>query len=237
MKNRTIEYQDGDQTLEGFLAWDAGKEGKRPAVLVAHAWAGRGEFECQVAEDLAALGYAGFALDNYGKGVLGYDNEENAALMSPFLADRGLLRRRLLAGLHTVSQLDIVDPSRIAAIGYCFGGLCVLDLARSGAAVNGVVSFHGLFNAPENLPSAPIKAKVLALHGHDDPMVPPAKVLELEQELTAAGVDWQIHAYGHTCHAFTNPAAAAPEQGMAYNPVSARRAWLSMKNFLAEVLE
>jgi dienelactone hydrolase len=141
----------------------------------------------------------------------------------------------LVAGLHAVRNIEQVDTTRIAAIGFCFGGLCALDLARSGADLAGVVSFHGLFNAPENLPESTIKARVLALHGHDDPMVPPAKVLELEHELTKAGVDWQIHVYGKTMHAFTNPAANSPDQGMVYNPVAANRAWTSMQNFLQEI--
>lgn len=237
MHTSTLDYHDGDTLLEAWVARPATEAMTRPAVLVCHAWGGRAEFECRKAEQLAALGYVGIALDVYGKGVLGRDNDENAALMTPFLQDRARLRQRLLAGLAAAQSLPYVDPGRIAVIGYCFGGLCALDLARSGAALRGVVSFHGLFNAPDKLPNAePIQAKVLALHGHDDPMVPPEAVLQLEQELTRAGVDWQIHAYGGTAHAFTNPQAQAPAQGMQYNETAARRAWLSMQHFLAEVL-
>ena len=155
--------------------------------------------------------------------------------MTPFVQDRNKLRQRLTAGLDAARTIKQVDQARIAAIGFCFGGLCALDLARSGADLAGVVSFHGLFHAPENLPETSIKARVLALHGHDDPMAPPAKVRELEQELTKAGVDWQIHLYGKTMHAFTNPAANAPEHGMLYNPIAAKRAWMSMQNFLEEI--
>lgn len=237
MHTTTLEYHDGDTLLEAWVARPATEAPTRPAVLVCHAWGGRDAFECQKAEQLAALGYVGIALDNYGKGVLGRNNEENAALMTPFVQDRAMLRRRLLAGLDAARALPFVDPDRIAVIGYCFGGLCALDLARSGAELRGVVSFHGLFNAPEALPNAAvIKASVLALHGHDDPMVPPEAVLALEQELSAAGVDWQIHAYGGTAHAFTNPQAQLPAQGMQYNETAARRSWLSMQHFLAEVL-
>jgi len=234
MATRTVEYHDGDTLLEGYLAHD-GKGGKKPAVLIAHAWGGRDSFECQKAEALAELGYVGFALDNYGKGVLGTSMEENSALMTPFLEDRSVLRRRLLAALDTVRQQEEVDTNRIAAIGFCFGGLCVLDLARSGADVKGVVSFHGLFGAAENLPNAPIKAKILALHGHDDPMVPPESVLALETEMTEAGADWQVHAYGHTSHAFTNPQANMPENGMMYSSNVDKRSWQAMQNFLAEI--
>lgn len=237
MHTTTLEYHDGDTLLEAWVARPATEAATRPAVLICHAWAGRSAFECEKAEQLAALGYVGIALDNYGKGVLGSNNEENAALMTPFVQDRAKLRRRLQAGLAAASALPCVDKQRIAVIGYCFGGLCALDFARSGADIRGAVSFHGLFNAPETLPNAAqIHAKVLALHGHDDPMVPPEAVLKLEQELTAAGVDWQIHAYGGTAHAFTNPQAQMPAQGMQYNAVAARRAWLSMQQFLAEVL-
>ena len=230
-----LDYHDGETLLEAYVALPASEAAKRPAVLICHAWAGRSTFECEKADKLAALGYVGIAMDNYGKGVEGRDNEENAALMTPFLQDRLMLRNRLLAGLAAAKSVSMVDPDKIAAIGYCFGGLCVLDLARSGADLKGVVSFHGLFNAPEQLANEQISARVLALHGHDDPMVPPEKVLELEKELSAAGADWQIHAYGNTMHAFTNPAANAPENGMVYNPVAAQRAWQSMQSFLAEI--
>lgn len=234
MRSQLLEYRDGDTTLEAYIALPT-TEVRRPAVLVSHAWAGRSQFECEKADKLAALGYVGIAIDNYGKGILGKDTAENSALMMPLLQDRAKLRRRLLAAITAASKLAAVDSSRMAAIGFCFGGLCVLDMARSGADLRGVVSFHGLFNAP-TIPSEKIKAKVLALHGHNDPMVPPQKVLDLEKELTEAGVDWQIQVYGHTSHAFTNPAANDPKNGMVHNPVVAKRAWQSMQNFLAEVL-
>lgn len=236
MPSQYLEYRDGDAVLEAYVALPAAG-GKRPAVLVSHAWAGRGPFECDKADQLAELGYVGIAIDNYGKGVLGKSMEENSALMTPFVQDRARLRARLRAGIAAAATLPQVDRARMAAIGYCFGGLCVLDMARSGADLRGVVSFHGLFSAPAGLANEQIRAKVLALHGHDDPMVPPEAVLALEQELSAAGADWQIHAYGGTMHAFTNPEANAPQNGMAYNPVAAARAWASMQNFLAEVLD
>lgn len=235
MTSQFLEYRDGDTVLEAYVAApDSGA--KRPAVLINHAWAGRGAFECSKADQLAELGYVGIALDNYGKGVLGNSMEENSALMTPFMQDRARLRQRLRAGIAAAAKLPQVDTTRIAAIGFCFGGLCALDMARGGADLRGVVSFHGLFKPPGDLPNEKIRARVLALHGHDDPMVPPDAVLALEQELTAAGADWQIHAYGGTMHAFMNPDANAPQNGMAYNPVVAARAWTSMKNFLTEVL-
>lgn len=235
MHTEKVEYADNGVTLEGYLAYDDSSQGKRPVVLISHAWAGRGEFECKKAEVLAELGYAGFALDMYGQGKRGTNNEENTALMMPFMEDRALLRRRITAGLNKASELEVVNTAKISAMGFCFGGLCVLDLARSGADVKGVISFHGLFNAPENLPNAPIKAKVLALHGQDDPMVPPEQVAALQKELTEAGVDWQIHAYGHTMHAFTNPEANDPGFGTVYNADADKRSWATMKNFLEEI--
>lgn len=236
MSAMPFEYRDGDTVLEAYVALPAGISGKCPAVLVSHAWSGRSDFECEKADQLAALGYVGIAIDNFGKGVHGKNNEENAALMKPFIDDRARLRRRLEAALSAVANLDAVDTSRMAAIGFCFGGLCVLDMARSGADLRGVVSFHGLFDAAAGLPVVPIKASVLALHGNDDPMVPPENVQRLASELTTAGANWQIHVYGGTMHAFTNPDANAPDQGMAFNPLAADRAWTSMTNFLAEVL-
>lgn len=232
---KTIEYTDGDVELEGFFAYDDSRGGAMPGVLVSHAWGGRDPFVCDKARKLAELGYAGFALDMYGKGVLGSGPEENASLMQPFLEDRALLQKRMRAALATLQEQPQVDESRVAAMGFCFGGLCVLDLARTGVDLSGVVSFHGLLGAPGNTAGTPIKAKVLVLHGHDDPMVPVEQVVALQRELTEAGADWQVHSYGHTMHAFTNPVANDTSFGTVYNSVADRRSWQSLQNFLAEV--
>ncbi len=205
--------------------------------MVSHAWAGRDEFAVNKARALAELGYVGFALDLYGKGVIGSGPEENAKLMGPFMQDRALLQERMKLALATVKQQPEVDSHRIAAIGFCFGGLCVLDLARSGADLRGVVSFHGLFTPPSNPLSDEIKAKVLVLHGYDDPMATPEDMLALGNELGRVGADWQIHAYGGTVHAFTNPKANDPGFGTVYNEPADRRSWQSMRNFLEEVLK
>jgi dienelactone hydrolase len=156
--------------------------------------------------------------------------------MQPLVADRSLLQGRMAAALDTLRQQSEVDAARTAAIGFCFGGLCVLDLARTGSDVLGVVSLHGLFNPPGNTAGTKIGAKVMALHGNDDPMVPVEAVIGLEKELTEAGADWQIHVYGGTLHAFTNPQANDPSHGTVYNPVAARRAWVVTYDFLDEVL-
>ncbi len=231
----TRDYQDGTVQLEAFIAYDDSGAGRRPAVLINHAWAGRDAFVEQKAVRLAELGYVGFALDMYGKGVLGGSIEENAALMQPFIDDRSRLQKRILAAFTEVRRLPWVDAGKIAAIGFCFGGLCVLDLARTGADIRGVVSFHGLLGAPENLSGTTIAAKVLVLHGHDDPMVPPEQVSALQQELTTAGADWQVHVYGHTMHAFSNPVANDPDFGTVYQPAADRRSWNSMQQFLQEI--
>ncbi len=235
MITKTIDYYDGNTQFEGYLAYhDTGTP--KPAVLVSHDWSGRRELACKGAERIAEMGYVGFALDIYGKGIFGADGDadRNGALMAPFAQDRALLRRRINAALHAVRQLPQVDANRVAAMGYCFGGLCVLELARSGADVKGVVSIHGIF-APGNVPNETITAKVLCLHGHDDPMVPPEQVLAFETEMTRANVDWKIHVYGGTMHAFTNPKANNPSFGTVYKEVAANRAYRSIADFLTEV--
>ncbi|MEO0998589.1 MAG: dienelactone hydrolase family protein, partial [Pseudomonadota bacterium] len=174
IQSKTIEYSHNGTTLEGYLAWDDARSGPRPGVLVGHAWAGRSEFENRKAEALAELGYVGFALDLYGKGVLGQNTDENAALMQPFLDDRAMLQSRLQAALTTLREQDTADAGKTAIMGYCFGGLCALDLARIGTDIAGAISVHGLFNAPGN--TTDIQAKVLVLHGWDDPMAQPDTV-------------------------------------------------------------
>ncbi|MDD5322887.1 MAG: dienelactone hydrolase family protein [Methylococcales bacterium] len=233
--SNTVGYLDGDVLLEAFFAYDDSLSGRRPAVLINHTWAGRDDFVAEKAKKIAALGYVGFAVDMYGKGVLGSSAEENAKLMQPFMDNREMLQKRMQAAFHAVKLMPWVDDNNIAAIGFCFGGLCSLDLARSGADFKGVVSFHGLLGAPGNTQGNVIKAKILALHGHDDPLVPVEQVLAFEQEMTKAGADWQLHTFGNTMHAFTNPAANNPGFGTVYQPAADRRSWLAMENFLAEI--
>jgi dienelactone hydrolase len=235
IQTRHIRYDHEGTTFEGMLAWDDALAGPRPAVAVSHTWAGRGGFEESRAMALAGLGYVGFALDLYGAGILGSNPQENAALMTPLMQDRALLQGRIGRGIDVLREQPEVDAQRVAAIGYCFGGLCVLDLARSGCDVKGVVSFHGLFDPPGNTAGTGISARALCLHGYDDPMVKPQLILQLADELTAAGADWQIHAYGNTVHAFTNPEANNPEMGTIYSALADGRSWASLQNFLVEI--
>jgi dienelactone hydrolase len=227
-------YNDADTECEGYIALPAGP-GPRPAVLIAHNWAGQSTADNGIADRLAAMGYVGIAIDVYGKGVRGDLQGDNSALMGVWTADRAALRRRLLAAVTAAAADPRVDAGRIAFIGYCFGGLCALDVARSGDdRVKGVASFHGVY-APAGLAPAAIAAKVLVLHGWDDPMTPPDATVALGHELTAAGADWQLHAYGNTMHAFTFPQANNPAGGIMYNPAADRRSWQALTNFLAEI--
>ncbi len=233
--SETRDYQHGETLLEAFIAYDDAFTEPRPVVLINHTWAGRDNFVADKAKKVAGLGYVGFAVDMYGKGVLGSSPEQNAKLMQPFIDDRVMLQQRMKAALMAAQQLPYVDKAKCAAIGFCFGGLCVLDLARTGIELKGVVSFHGLLGAPGNTQDNRIKAKILALHGHDDPMGPVEQVIAFEQEMTRAKADWQLHTYGQTMHAFTNPVANNPQFGTVYQPDADRRSWLAMQNFLSEL--
>lgn len=228
--SKPLRYEHGGVSFEAYAAWDDSSAASRPIVLIAGTFMGRTAFEEGKARSLAELGYVAVAIDVYGVGNAPGDFDEARAAMGALNDDRALLKSRLLAALDSARAVGAPgDPARVAAIGFCFGGKCVLDLARSGADVAGVVSFHGLYDAP-TFPNGDIKAKVLVLHGWDDPLDPPETVVALAAEMTQAKVDWQINSYGHTVHGFTNPA----REGM-YNPVSDARAWLAMKNFLAEI--
>ena len=231
----TLTYQDGETSLEAFYAFDDSISGQRPAVLISHAWGGRDNFVAEKARKLAGLGYVGFALDMYGKGVLGVSKEENAKLMQPFMEDRPKLQQRMKSALTAVKSVPQVDGDKIAAMGFCFGGLCVLDLARTGVGIKGVVSFHGLLGAPGNTQGNTITTKILALHGHDDPMVSPKQVLAFQEEMTQAGADWQFVTYGQTVHAFTNPADHDTDLRPVYQADADRRSWQAMQNFFAEI--
>lgn len=229
------DYSDGETAFEGYVAGANGE--RRPTVLLAHEWSGLNDSMRKVADRVAALGYVCFALDVYGKGRRGDELGDNRHLMAPMMADRALLRRRLLAGLDAACAQPSVDPSRIAALGYCFGGLCVLDLARAAPAnLRSVVSVHGVFEPPRIGAQGSIPASVMILHGWEDPMAPATDVLALADELTIAGADWQLHAYGHAKHAFTAEGLDVPERGLRYNEAAAKRSWKAMTDFFAETI-
>lgn len=236
LKEQIVEYRDGGVTCKAWYCYDDAFAAPLPAVLISHAWNGRDEFVERKGRRLAWHGYACFALDMYGDGRRGNSTEENTKLITPFMSDRALVARRIQAALAAVRAQPQVDKQRVAAMGFCFGGLCVLDLARSGADVRGVVSFHGLLKPAPQIAKAKIKAKILVLHGHDDPMAPPEDVTALQNELTQAQADWQIHVYGGTMHAFTNPDANDPGFGTVYKEEADRRSWHTLMNFLEEAL-
>lgn len=236
MKKTTFDY-DGDGCLsEGYVAYDECISGKRPCVLICHAWGGQGEPERRRADLVAESGYVGFAIDIYGKGIRGDLYQANAHLMQPFLDDRKKLRQRLVAAVKAAQSLAQVDANRLAVIGWGFGGLCALDLARSALEeVKGVVSFYGPFDPP-NLPQLRTTTKILIHQGYEDPFVPTSKIFMVADELTMAGADWRIQIYGKAKHAFNSRGANLPEQGILYNPEAAQRSAELTEMFLKEVL-
>jgi dienelactone hydrolase len=234
--SKPVDYADQSTALQGYLAWDDEVQGKRPGVLVVQEWWGLNDFPKSVADRLAALGYVALAVDMYGKGVLAGSVQEAAKLAAPFKADRNLMRRRAMAGLEVLKSQPQVDASRLVAIGFCFGGTTVLELARAGAPLAGVVSFHGDLTAPMPAQGA-ITSSVLVLHGAEDTYVPPGDVAGLMDELRKAGTDWQIVWFSGAVHSFTNPASGNdPSKGVAYNDKAARRSWRYMQDFLEEKL-
>lgn len=236
MVTRTVEYRQGDTILEGFLAYDDAIAGKRPGVLVVHEWTGLGEYVRKRAVQLARLGYVAFGADIYGKGVRPKAPAEAGREAGRYRADRQLLRARARVGLEELRRQPQVDPARVAAIGYCFGGTTVLELARSGAELKGVVSFHGGLDTPDPADGKNIRAKVLVLHGADDPHVPWQQVAAFQDEMRNGNVDWQMVSYGGAVHSFSNPESGNdPSKGAAYNGKADRRSWEAMKAFFSEI--
>ncbi|MEQ7873818.1 dienelactone hydrolase family protein [Sphingomonas sp. ASV193] len=227
----TIDF-DGEELSSPFLA---AREGSAPAVLIFPTVMGVSDLEIGFAKKLNALGYHAMVGDLFGTATRGQARDAMFEHLGRLKGDRAALRRRVVALLDAMRGEAGVDAGRVAVIGYCFGGLCALDLARSGAEVRGVASFHGLFDPP-GLDPQPIRAKVAAYHGWDDPMVPPEAVVALGKELTEARADWQIHAYGHTGHGFTNPnAKAIGIDGVFYQEAAARRSWAALEDYLGEL--
>ena len=236
VQTRTLAYEHEGEALEGYMAWDEAFSLPRPGVLLCHTNRGRGSFECEYAKDLARSGYSAFALDLYGKGVYYEDREEAAVKMREFTENRPFLQSRLLSGLRSAClQKKEIHEKHLAAIGFCFGGLCALDLARMNLGLAGVLSFHGFLGKPPNIKSKSIQTRILVLHGWEDPMVSLQDLLKFTEEMRLAEADWQIHAYGRAMHAFTNPSANDPDFGVMYNPTVAKRAKQSMLNFLEEL--
>jgi dienelactone hydrolase len=235
VKTQEIDYKDGDVQLQGFLAYNGTAEGNAPGVLIVHEWWGHNDYVRMRAKQLAELGYVAFALDMYGKGVKADDPTTAGKLAGQFYENRELMRSRATAGLNVLKGQKMVDPQRIAAIGYCFGGSTVLELSRGGAPLVAVVSFHGALEFPDTLAAKNIKASVLVCTGADDPIVPPEKVDAFEKQLKDAKIDYEINVYGGAVHAFTNPEADKHNlPGIAYNEKADKRSWDAMKALFKE---
>lgn len=238
LKTQVIEYKEGNQVLAGYLAYNATQKGKRPAVMLVHDWIGVNPNVKKRAEQLAEMGYIAFAADIYGKGIHPKPPQEAGQMAGKFKADRGLFRARLKAGYQILLNQPQTDPSKTAAIGYCFGGTGVLELARSGADVKGVVSFHGGLDSPSPADGKNIKGKVLILHGAADPFVPAQDIAAFTAEMDAAKVDWQMVSYSGAVHAFTiKEAGNDPSTGAAYHASADRRSWEAMKLFFKELFQ
>ncbi len=238
LHKETLEYKSGDTTMEGYVVYDDAVFGKRPGIVVVHDWMGFGPMPQARADMLAQLGYIAIAVDIYGKGVRPKDATEASAQATYYKDHRDILRERALAGLDVLKKNPLTDDSHLAAIGYCFGGTTVLEMARSGADLKGVVSFHGGLNTPHPDDAKNIKGKVLALHGADDPYVPLDEVKAFQKEMRDAKVDWQMVEYGGAVHAFTVKAAGNDNsKGAAYNEKADARSWEAMKQFFAEIFK
>lgn len=231
-----VEYRIGDVTLQGYLAYDDGISGKRPGVLIIHQWKGLSDYEKMRARQLAGLGYVAFAADIYGKGVRPSEPKEAGQEAGKYYGDLKLFRERLNAGLNELKMQPLVDANNIAAIGYCFGGGGVLELARSGADIRGVVSFHGSLKSQNPADANNIKCRVLVQHGAIDPYVPEEDVIAFKKEMEDAKVDYVLTEYAGSVHAFTMENAGSDiTKGAAYNEKADKRSWEAMKIFFSEI--
>jgi len=235
MKTETIEYKEGSTVCEGFAAYD--EKSKKPGVLIVPEWNGVSDYSKKRAQMLAEMGYSAFVADIYGKGVRPTTMEACAAEAGKYRDNRPLLRARARAALDALQRVSSTEAGKVAAIGYCFGGMTVLELARDGANVKGVVSFHGALNTPKTADAKNIKGKVPAQHGADDPLVPAPEVAAFEQEMRDAKVDWQLVSYGNAVHSFTNFTLPEGTPGpVSYNKKADQRSWIAMQDFFKEVL-
>lgn len=236
IQTQTVPYRDNSVALEGYLAMPESVQGKVPGILVLPDWMGLKDPYKEIANRLARMGYIAFAVDMYGKGVRPANSQEAAAEAGKYKSDRKLMRSRVQAAFEELKRQPNVDHKRIAAIGYCFGGTTVLELARSGADIAGVVTFHGGLDTPTPGDAKNIKAKVLVLHGADDPFVKPEEMRAFQNEMRNAGVDWQMVFYGDAVHSFSQPTAGNDKStGNAYNEKADKRSWEAMKTFFAEI--
>lgn len=237
IKTENVSYKQGETELQGYLAYDDSAKDNRPGVLVVHEWWGLDDYPKQRAEQLAKLGYVAFAADIYGKGKVTSDPKKAGQWAGELKGNRQLMRDRALAGLEALKKNEHVDPAKIAAIGYCFGGTVVLELARAGTELAGVVSFHGGLDAVPGMEAKNVKTKMLILNGADDKMAGPEQVAALEKELKTAHADYKMISYPGAVHGFTNPKNGAGLMGgaVAYNEEADKASWKEMQNFFAQI--
>ena len=231
MYAQSFEYHVEEKRFVGYLAHQAATAQKLPGLLIVHDWCGCDDFVKEKARMLAEEGYVALAVDMYGDGKVGKDDAENAALSDNLLQDRRVIAQRMQGALSALRSVEHVDRKNVAVIGYCFGGLCALDLARSGADVNGVCGFHTMLRPPD-FPNQQIKAKVLAMQGYDDPLVPQEQVTAFAQEMAAADADWQVHMYGLAQHSYTKKSRPGPATGYQWR-TSLRKSFINPQERLS----
>ncbi len=232
---KPVDYSDGETALRGYLIYDNETQGERPGVIVMHEWKGLGDYAKKRAAMFAKQGYVAFAADMYGAGVFAETHEKAAELSGVFFKDREKMRKRAEAALLAFIKTGKVDREKIAAIGYCFGGTTVLEMARAGLPLRGVASFHGILSTPSPAQPASVAAKVLVFNGAEDKMVPASDVQQFQDEMRAAGADWQLVNLGGAKHSFTVWDANDPDKGVEYHPQADKRSWRMTKTFLAEI--
>ncbi len=231
--SKKVIYYDEETILEGFAAYPEYKS--QSLVILCHTWAGRDNFICEKAELIASWGYNAFALDVYGKDILGKTKEENFALKAPFIRDRLFLQKRLRAGLTAAKELPGIDIVTIVVLGFGFGGLCALDIARFSADISAAISVYGHLDTPDYARNKTVTAKIFLLHGYNDPIVNQQELLTFQKEMDNLKVDWRVQIFGNSLHAFTNPMARDATSGALYNPITANYAWKSIRLFLQEI--
>jgi dienelactone hydrolase len=237
IRSEAVEYRDGDEAMQGFVYWDDAVEGKRPGILVVHEWWGLNEYAKRRAAMLAELGYVAFAVDMYGKGKVTSERDQAREWMQQVTADVEMWRERANYGIDYLRKHPLVDSKRIAAIGYCFGGGTVLQLAYGGTDIAGVVSFHGALPAAPEESKGKISTRILVLHGYADEFVKPDVVANFQARLEEAGARWEMDSYGGGVrHSFTNPdAAKSGMENLKYDAVADARSWQRMQNFFREL--
>lgn len=237
MQHHSLQYSCHDTQFEAQVFYTEKEHQRKSIVLIFHAWSGQNHIVLDKAKEVAEMGYVAVAMDVYGKGVLGKTTDECTKLMAPLIEDRHLLKERIISGYHAVKRGEYGDRAQIGAIGFCFGGMCALDLARAGVDIKAAISFHGLLSSPRDSRGTPILAKVLVLNGNDDPMVSLDDIINFQNEMDERDADWQLHNFGKVVHAFTNPEANDLTVGTVYNQVAEKRSMHIMRVLFSEVFE